>query len=66
MGVAENKCNASGLGDSRGQGLSTLETCEVLELTPEAVRVRLHRARGAAPSRGEGARCRGARPVRLS
>ena len=29
------------------EGLSTLETCEVLELTPEAVRVRLHRARAA-------------------
>jgi len=28
-------------------GLSTLETCEILELTPEAVRVRLHRARTA-------------------
>ena len=29
------------------EGLSTLEACEVLELTPEAVRVRLHRARAA-------------------
>jgi len=29
------------------EGMSTLETSEVLELTPEAVRVRLHRARAA-------------------
>ncbi len=29
------------------EGLSTLEACEVLDLTPEAVRVRLHRARAA-------------------
>jgi RNA polymerase sigma-70 factor (ECF subfamily) len=28
------------------EGLSTLEAAEILELTPEAVRVRLHRARG--------------------
>jgi RNA polymerase sigma-70 factor (ECF subfamily) len=44
------------------QGLSTLEVCEVLDLSPEAVRVRLHRARTALRRRLEnelGAELRG-------
>jgi RNA polymerase sigma-70 factor (ECF subfamily) len=35
------------------EGLSTLEVCEILEATPEAVRVRLHRARASLRHRME-------------